>query len=137
VLHVVHHREGRTAGADLVRRLGVPGSDFPAFSASDRRANAALDEALGPGFAPAELVRSLRAGSALPAGGDVALVDYGSERLADVVTTGFGHGAYTRLDAMLFHGELVVSRFYRAESDEAVAPPRSSRWRALLAAVRA
>jgi hypothetical protein len=133
---VVHHREGRTAGADLVRRLGAPGSDFPALSASDRRANASLDEALGPGFAPAELVRSLRAGAVLPAGGDIALVDYGSERLTDVVTTGLGHGAYTRLDAMLFHGELVASRFYRDEPETRLAARPSSRWRALLAAVR-
>jgi len=111
VLHVVHER-------DLIRRLGVAGSDFPALDADARRANAALDAALGPGFAPAELVRSLRAG-ALHERGEIAFVDYGKQRLA--------HGVYTRLEGMLFHAELVASRLYR----EPAAVPSASRWRAL------
>jgi hypothetical protein len=112
VLHVVHHREGSVAASDLVRRLGAAGSDLPALDGADRRANARLDDALGPGFAPGELVRSLRDGSALPASGEVALVDYGAERLGGILSSGLGHGVYTRLDAMLFHAELVTDRFY-------------------------
>jgi hypothetical protein len=131
VLHVLTR-------SDLIRRLGAAGSDFPALDAEDRRANAALDAALGPGFAPTELVRALRTNATLPEGGEVALVDY-NERLTDVVANGLGHGVYTRIEGMLFHAELVASRFYRdveAEKKEQEKPKTSSRWRALLQNVR-
>lgn len=105
-LHVVHGGRDprsplrhRLAGDDWVRRIGSGASDFPALGAADRRANARLDEAVGPRSAPP---------------GDLVLVDYGSKGLAGLVSTGLGHGVYTRLDGMLFHASLVASRLYAA-----------------------
>jgi hypothetical protein len=122
-LHVVHGRGAteplrqRILGDDWVRRLGGAGSDFPALATSDRRINASLDAALGPGFAPSELLRAMRAESTMPPHGELVLVDYGSEGLSSLFSSGLGHGMYTRLDAMLFHASLVASRLY---------PPRTS-----------
>lgn len=122
-LHVVHGRGAteplrqRIVGDDWVRRLGGTGSDFPALATSDRRINASLDAALGPGFAPTELLRAMRAESTMPPHGELVLVDYRSEGLSSLLSSGLGHGVYTRLDAMLFHASLVASRLY---------PPRSS-----------
>jgi hypothetical protein len=105
-LHVVHGR------ADWVRRLGGAGSDFPALGAQERLLNASLDPALGAGFAPAELLRSFRAAPASPTHGELVLVDYGGDRLKSLWSSGLGHAVYTRLDGMLFHASLVVSRLY-------------------------
>ncbi len=118
-LHVVHGSGSGSAAApgirerDWVRRLGAVGSDFPALGASERLVNASLVPALGPGFAPGELVRSLRAATPAPAHGDLVVVDYGREKLTDLVSSGLGHAVYTRLDAMLFHASLVADRLYR------------------------
>ena len=116
-LHVVHGSESApTRGIrerDWVRRLGAVGSDFPALGASERLVNASLVPALGPGFAPGELVRSLRAATPAPAHGDLVVVDYGHDKLSDLVSSGLGHAVYTRLDAMLFHASLVTDRLYR------------------------
>lgn len=101
---------------DWVRRLGVEGSDFPSLDEEDRRVNATLALSLGAGFAPAKLAATLRSGTSLPAHGEIALVDYAAKGLSGVVTSGLGHGAYTRLDAMLFHARLVADRLYVAES---------------------
>jgi len=113
-LHVVHGSEAPAlSGHDWVRRLGGVGSDFPALGAHERVLNASLVPALGPGFAPAELVRSLRAAPAMPTHGELVLVDYGRERLTDLLSSGLGHAEYTRLDGMLFHASLVTGRLYR------------------------
>lgn len=117
-LHVVHGRGAaeplrhRILGDDWVRRLGGAGSDFPALATTDRRINASLDAALGPGFAPSELLRAVRADPTLPTHGELVIVDYGSEGLSSLFSSGLGHGVYTRLDAMLFHASLVTSRLY-------------------------
>jgi hypothetical protein len=117
-LHVVHGREAprtprhRLSGDDWVRRLGVVGSDFPALAADERRLNTALDDTLGAGFAPMELARSLADDASVAPHGELVLVDYGEERLASLLSSGFGHGVYTRLDGMLFHASLVASRLY-------------------------
>lgn len=113
-LHVVHGRAASAfSGHDWVRRLGGAGSDFPALGAQERLLNASLVPALGPGFAPSELVRSLRAAPATPTHGELVLVDYGGERLASLLSSGLGHANYTRLDGMLFHASLVTARLYR------------------------
>ncbi|WP_146651698.1 hypothetical protein [Labilithrix luteola] len=105
-------RSLHVAGDDWVRRIGSAASDFPALAPSDRRINAALDPALGTGFAPGELLRSLRGSPMRPTHGELVIVDYGGERLANMLSSGLGHGVYTRLDAMLFHATLVTSRLY-------------------------
>lgn len=113
-LHVVHGSETPAlASHDWIRRLGAVGSDFPALGANERLVNASLVPALGPGFAPSQLVRSLRAAPAAPTHGELVVVDYGRERLADLVYSGLGHAVYTRLDGMLFHASLVTDRLYR------------------------
>jgi hypothetical protein len=104
-LHVVH-------GEDWVRRLGGAGSDFPALASNDRRVNASLDEALGDGFAPSKVLRSLRDAPPSAAHGEMVVVDYGNKGLSGMLASGLGHGSYTRLDAMLFHASLVTSRLY-------------------------
>jgi hypothetical protein len=114
-LHVIGvPAEGARAGlsGDLIRRFGGEGSDFPALTAEDRRLNADLAPSLGAGFAPAKLAVAMKSAAALPVHGDVVLVDYAEKGLAGVLSTGLGHGTYTRLDAMLFHARLVADRLY-------------------------
>ena len=113
-LHVIavpsrRSRSGSFEG-DWVRRLAVEGSDFPPLGLEDRRVNAALAGSLGhAGFAPARVATALRGGVGLPTNGEVAFVDYGERGL---LSSGLGHGSYTRLDAMLFHARLVADRLY-------------------------
>jgi hypothetical protein len=103
-LHIVHGGRSadgslrqRLTGDDWVRRLGSAPSDFPALGAVDRRVNAQLHDTLGSGATPP---------------GELVLVDYGNEALSGLVSSGLGHGVYTRLDGMLFHASLVASRLY-------------------------
>ena len=104
-----------TLEGDLVRRLGGEGSDFPPLDGEDRRVNASLARFLGAGFAPSKLSIAVRGGLALPPHGEIALVEHGDKGLTGAVATGFGHGTYTRLDAMLFHARLLAERLYPAE----------------------
>jgi hypothetical protein len=117
-LHVIAvPPDGARAGmeGDWIRRLGVAGSDFPPLGVEDRRVNAVLADSLGPGgFAPSRVASALRAGLGLPSNGDVALVEYGERGFSGFVSTGLGHGSYTRLDAMLFHARLIGDRLYPA-----------------------
>jgi hypothetical protein len=118
-LHVVH-------GDDWVRRIGGSGSDFPALGSNDRRVNATLDEALDRGFAPSQVLRALRGEpQSLPGRGETVIVDYGSKGLTGMLTSGLGHGSYTRLDAMLFHASLVASRLYPRKAIAPVGPVRA------------
>jgi hypothetical protein len=118
-LHVIGIApEGTKASlsGDLIRRFGGEGSDFPALGGEDRRINATLARSLGPGVAPAKLAVAMRGGIALPAHGEIAFVDYAEKGLGSVVSTGLGHGTYTRLDAMLFHARLVADRLYSGQA---------------------
>jgi hypothetical protein len=130
-LHIIAVPPDRTRAplsGDVIRRLGAEGSDFPPLRSEERRLNAALAESLGTaGFAPARLAAALRAGESLPAFGDVVLVEYPERGL---VSTGLGHGVYTRLDGMLFHALLVADRLY-PETDvglDAPHPPPATAW---------
>jgi hypothetical protein len=73
--------------------------------------NAALKAALLHSPAARSLLSAPSADAAAHPYGEVVLVDYGS-RATDLIATGLGHGMYTRLDAMLFHAELVATRLY-------------------------
>jgi hypothetical protein len=120
-LHVIGIApEGTKASlsGDWVRRLGVEGSDFPPLDGEDRRINATLARSLGAGFAPSKLAAAVRSGMSLPAHGEIAFVDYAHQGLTSVVSSGLGHGSYTRLDAMLFHARLVADRLYVPETTE-------------------
>lgn len=117
-LHVIGIApEGTRASlsGDWVRRLAVEGSDFPPLDVEDRRINATLAQSLGAGFSPAKLATAIRSGMSLPAHGEIAFVDYADRGLGGVVASGLGHGAYTRLDGMLFHARLVADRLYVSE----------------------
>ena len=113
-LHVVHRRESpetprqRLSGADWVRHFGSGSSDFPAFASNERRLNATLESALA--VPPVALTESNLDDHPH---GELVFVDYGGERLASLVSSGLGHGVYTRLDAMLFNASLVATRLYR------------------------
>lgn len=97
---------------DWIRRIAVEGSDFPPLSGEERRINAALADTLGhAGFDPTRLANALRSEVGLPSYGEVAFVEYGDKSF---LASGLGHGSYTRLDAMLFHGRLIAERMYSA-----------------------
>ncbi len=138
-LHVIAVPSSGSRGTmegDIIRRLGVEGSDFPPLFGEDRRINAALAGTLGhAGFAPTRVAAALRAGVGLPSNGEVAFVEYGERGL---LSTGLGHGEYTRLDGMLFHARLVADRLYPEPAADAALPlssaPLSARaWSALRA----
>lgn len=130
-LHVLAAPARGSLGGDWIQRIGVEGSDLPALDPEDRRVNAALERSLGPGFAPARLATAVWEPPPR-LHGDLVLVDYGADGLRSAIRSGLGHGAYTRLDAMLFHARLVAERLY---PEEPGAPPASawSRLRALVA----
>ncbi|MBS2012216.1 MAG: hypothetical protein JST00_04985 [Deltaproteobacteria bacterium] len=108
-LHVV-------SGGDWVQRIGGASSDFPPFHVEDRRANAALEASLGASFEPSSALRALWTPPPLEAR-NVVLVDYGDAALLDRIGTGLGHGGYTRLDAMLFHADLVTRMLYESTTE--------------------
>ncbi|MDF2698287.1 MAG: hypothetical protein K0S65_6670 [Labilithrix sp.] len=129
-LHVIAVPPGGAAGeGDWIRRLAVEGSDFPPLGSEDRRINAALAGALGHGgFAPGKVASALRGEVGLPANGEVAFVEYDQRGL---LASGLGHGAYTRLDAMLFHARLVADRLYATPPMAGPTPFSARLWTAL------
>jgi hypothetical protein len=131
-LHVIAVPSGgarAVLGGDLIRRLGSTDTDFPPLGLEDQRINAALTDALEAAeFAPSKLREALRAGDSLPPNGDVVFVEYPDTGL---VSSGLGHGSYTRLDAMLFHATLIADRLY--SKPPIAAPPTAwSRLRSLM-----
>lgn len=77
-----------------------------------RRRTAALSATWVAGFAPVKFAAELRLAHPWPDYGEIAQVDYGQTGLLSLLTSGLGHGTYTRLDAMLFHSRLVADRLY-------------------------
>jgi hypothetical protein len=139
VAHLVNHYAGDSAErslrnllgsaqGDYVRRLGAAGSDFPAWTDSERRINVRLDEALGKGSDLKTWFSELRAGHALMPFGTTLLVRYGevsSLKARQFMDTYFGHGVYTRKGAMLFTAKIVADHFYPTLVE--VAPPATPR----------
>ena len=151
LLHVVNHRGGapraasllgflHTRSGDYVHQIGGHGSDFPAPTAAERAANARLEAVLGEGTNVRAWLRQLASGVRVPSEGRTVLVDYGDS--ASVVpnfwATGFGHAAYTRRDAMLFHARLVATELYPSEAPRlpAAKSPGDSSFRGLARLVR-
>ena len=125
LLHVVNHRGAaprassllgffHTRTGDYVHQLGGHGSDFPAPTATERSANARLDAVLGHGSNLRAWLRQLSNGLRVPPDGRTVLVDYGDAAavVPNFLATGFGHAAYTRREAMLFHARLVADELY-------------------------
>jgi hypothetical protein len=106
---LLHTRRG-----DYVHHLGAPGSDWPAPSAKDRALNERLDRVLGVGSDLRAWLRHVAHGLRLSPYGHTLLVDYGDQArvVPNFWATGFGHAAYTRREAMLFHIRLVADHFY-------------------------
>jgi hypothetical protein len=136
LLHVVNHRGAaprassllgffHTRTGDYVHQLGGHGSDFPALTAAERSANGRLDAVLGQGSSFRAWVRQLSTGLRVPPEGQTVLVDYGDAAtlVPNFWATGFGHAAYTRRDAMLFHARLVASELYPSTAPRLVQPP--------------
>ncbi len=143
LVHLVNHRNtGRAASlrgllhtrrGDYVHHLGAPGSDWPAPLAKDRALNERLDRVLGVGSDVRAWLRHVADGPRLSPYGHTFLVDYGDEArvVPNFWATGFGHAAYTRREAMLFHMKVVADHFYSptAGREARVAePPRGRGW---------
>lgn len=142
-LHVVNHRGGapragslrgllHTGHGDYVHQLGTHGSDLPSFVAKHREINAGLDPLLGKGTSLRAWLRHVLSGLRVSPHGHTVLVDYGDRAgvLPNFWATGFGHAAYTRRDAMLFHTRLIVDHFYPAlESSSRATASRATRAR--------
>jgi hypothetical protein len=125
LLHLVNHRETaarasslrgllHTRRGDYVHHLGAPGSDWPAPKAKDRALNERLDRVLGVGSDLRAWLRHVADGLRLSPYGHTFLVDYGDQGrvVPNFWATGFGHAAYTRREAMLFHVRIVADHFY-------------------------
>jgi hypothetical protein len=125
ILHVVNHRGAaprahslrgflHTRHGDYVHHIGATGSDFPAATAGDRALNVRLDRVLGPGGGVRAWLRHVAAGLRVSPHGHTVLVDYGdgAGKVPNFWATGFGHAAYTRREAMLFHARLLANHFY-------------------------
>jgi hypothetical protein len=150
LLHLVNHRKTtmhpaslrgllHTRRGDYVHQFGAPGSDWPAASAKDRALNVRLDRVLGVGTDLRAWLRHVAAGLRVSPHGHTLLVDYGDEArvVPNFWATGFGHAAYTRREAMLFHTRLIADHFYPpGEGREATRAARALRGRAWLAPAR-
>jgi hypothetical protein len=144
LLHLVNHRKMTARSAslrgllhtrhgDYVHYLGAPGSDWPAPLAKDRALNERLDRVLGVGSDLRAWLRHVADGPRLSPYGHTFLVDYGDQArlLPNFWATGFGHAAYTRREAMLFHIRVIADHFYplgegRDGTRVAEPPPRRS-----------
>ncbi len=125
LLHIVNHRGTEARGpallgvlhtrqGDYVHQLGADGSDFPALTASERAMNARLDGILGDGTSLRVWLRNVSRGLRVSPHGRTVLVDYGdvARGLPNFLSSGLGHAAYTRREAMLFHANLIADHFY-------------------------
>jgi hypothetical protein len=125
LLHIINHRGAEahapslrgvlhTRQGDYVQQLGAHGSDFPALTANERAMNARLDRVLGDGSSLRAWLRSVSRGLRVSPEGQTVLVDYGDVggALPNFLSSGLGHAAYTRREAMLFHANLIADHFY-------------------------
>jgi hypothetical protein len=125
LLHIVNHRGAQvdapsllgalhTRQGDYVQQLGAEGSDFPALTASERAINSRLDGLLGGGGNLRTWLRNVSRGLRVSPHGHTVLVDYGDigRGLPNFLSSGLGHAAYTRREAMLFHADLMADHFY-------------------------
>lgn len=104
---------------DAIRRVGAPGSDFPAATRTDRELNARLVPLLGAGTDTRALLRNASAPARADDAGHTYIVDYGARGVRGLLQSGAGHGVYTRVDAMLFFARLLVDHFYPAATTRA------------------
>ncbi|HEX2056330.1 MAG TPA: hypothetical protein VHF07_07540 [Nitrospiraceae bacterium] len=134
LLHIVNHRSLRTDGktwlakmelpqitveipiawgGDYVQQLAVAGTDALPTNEAAKAANKAVWELVEPYDGFERWVECARRAVRCPGEGACVLVDYkdctGSSNVRDHY---YGHAAYTRLDAMLFNTNQIVTRLY-------------------------
>jgi hypothetical protein len=139
LMHVVGHRGGRTdrrslrgalqtSQGDYIHHLGTHGSDMLAADPAQRRINERLDAVLGVGRSWRMWLQHVGRGLRVSPEGHTVLVDYrdASRFLPNFWETGFGHAAYTRQHAMLFHTQLVANHFYPVGGSPLL--PRARGW---------
>lgn len=103
-----------TKGGDYVQQIGVLGSDILALSGRDRQINRRLDDFLEVGLDLRRWQAALREKRRVSPFGLTLLVDYGDGggRFPNAQRTLFGHGVYTRFDAMLFNFRQIGLELY-------------------------
>ena len=108
------------------------GPEWPAPLAKDRELNERLDRVLGVGSDLRAWLRHVADGLRVSPYGHTLLVDYGDQArvVPNFWATGFGHAAYTRREAMLFHVRLVADHFYPPDGQDTriVEEPRGRVW---------
>lgn len=124
VMHMVNHRgdeilAGQVSGllftrdGDYIQQWGGEGSDAIAPIEKDRRANSRLNEVLGPGADIPHWLTHVQKRKRLPAYGFTYLIDYQDAQLhPNCLATLFGHGIYSRYQAMGFNFSLIGQHFY-------------------------
>jgi hypothetical protein len=125
LMHVINHRGKEpnsgaftgvliTRDGDYIQQYALSGSDTLALTKHERTVNAALDGLLGRGFSMTGWVANLRSTRRLATQGFTWLVDFrdASRVRPNFLHTFFGHGGYTRYEAMLYLHRLVASHFY-------------------------
>ena len=104
----------KTAGGDYVQQWGIAGSDTLAASSRERDFNRKVDKLLGKGVNPKTWIENLAKGMRVPEAGTTYLVDFRDHSLVvpNFMKTIFGHGVYTRYEAMAFNSQIIVENFY-------------------------
>ena len=125
LLHIVNHRRNdqragslkgllHTKDGDYVQQFGVAGSDLLAASASERELNRELAKLLGGGADLKLWSKNVRNKMRVIPQGTTLLVDYqdSSTVLPNCVSSFFGHGCYTKYEAMLFNLRSTLHHLY-------------------------
>jgi len=126
LLHFINHRgddargpgiEGilHTRGGDYIQQYGISGTDWQPTSKRERELNRQLDRYLGVGTSLRQWQENAGFRMRTHATGLNLLVDYrdGAKLvMPNAIKTFFGHGVYTRYDAMLYNSRKIVEYFY-------------------------
>lgn len=124
LLHVINHRGDDTLGGstsgvfttrdgDYIQQWGIAGSDSLPAATSDFYKNKLLTPYLGAGLDLALWNKLIKKRERLPKTGHVILTDYkDNSSSVNCLATVFGHGTYTRYEAMLYNMQLIAKHFY-------------------------
>ncbi len=126
LLNVINHRGPGYLGGDIlgllntedgdyVQQWGIAGTDILASTSLERDLNKSLDKILGPGRDRLFWLNNVKVKMRVPHYGNTLLVNYkdSSSFFPNVLSTFFGHGTYTKYEALLFNTDLIVEELYR------------------------
>ena len=126
ILHLINHRgptnlAGKlrnfltTKDGDYIQQLGILGSDIGSASPHDRLINRELDRIIGRGQDLITWQNSIQHRMRVSPHGSTILIDYQDQSLLipNFFKTLFGHGIYTKYEAMAFNSKIIVDHFYR------------------------